>query len=120
MGSGLKILASDSGLNPDLIGSQRVYPYTPPPPGTFPVFPGLSTPETVSAGIPGVYLGGTVPNPLLRGLDFKRLQNEERLRFLREQLRKGRLATVVSTGGGSPGQGFQLGKKSLLGGTGGE
>lgn len=44
-------------------------------------------------------------------------ENDERLRFLREQLRQGRLSTVLSVAGGKPGQGFQLGKKSVLGET---
>jgi hypothetical protein len=43
------------------------------------------------------------------------LESEERLRFLREQLRQGRLSTVLPIGENRPGQGFQLGKRSILG-----
>jgi len=42
-------------------------------------------------------------------------QNEERLRFLREQTRRGRISSVLSGPVTSAGGGFQLGKKSLLG-----
>lgn len=44
-------------------------------------------------------------------------QDQERLRFLREQSRRGRLATILvgGTGQQSASGGFQLGRKTLLG-----
>lgn len=69
--------------------------------GGGPTFPGLTTYRN---------------DPVLSAtLGFERLATQERLRFLRERLRQGRAASILSLSGGDPGQGFQLGRKSVLG-----
>ena len=57
-------------------------------------------------------------NHAVYGLNFgptEQQQNDERLRFLREQTRRGRISTILTGPESSAGGGFQLGKKSLLG-----
>jgi len=65
-----------------------------------------------------------VPDPILGGKFVtsaggarvrKQQLNEERLRFLREQTRRGRLSSVLVGQQASAGGGFQLGRKSVLG-----
>lgn len=70
-----------------------------PPPGGGPSFAGLSYAQRQPADS-----------------SIGKLYTEERLRFMRDQLRKGRAASILSVSPGDPGQGFQLGRKSILGG----
>lgn len=79
--------------------------------GFGPAFPGAGS--LTQGGMKPIFGEGSSGQEKLES--FTRLATQERLRFMRERLRQGRAASILSLSGGDPGQGFQLGRKSVLG-----